>query len=74
MKLIPLTEMSGDHFEKIFIVGFAPSFIKEIVAGFKSLYGFHTAIATYGKFESHRLAMQLGYDVEFVLESEVSGE
>lgn len=66
-KLIPLTEMSGDHFSQIFTEGFAPSFMKENISEFKSLYGFHTAIATYGKFESHRLAVELGYDVEFSL-------
>lgn len=67
--LTPLTEMSGDHFSMIFMQGFAPSFIKDKISDFKSLHGFHNDIATYGKFESHRLAIQLGYDVEFTLSS-----
>jgi len=68
-QLKPLTEMSGDHFSQIFMEGFAPSFMKENILEFKSLYGFHNAIAKYGKFESHRLAVELGYDVEFTLAS-----
>jgi len=66
--LMRLTEMSGDHFSSIFTEGFAPVFIKDIVSSFWSLRGFHNAIASYGKFDSHRIATDLGYDVEFTLD------
>lgn len=66
-ELIPLTEMSVDHFSQIFIQGFAPMFMKEKIAEFWSLQGFHNAIADYGKFGSYRTAVELGYDVEFTL-------
>lgn len=72
--LIPLTEMSGDHFSQIFTVGFAPSFIKTIVNTFKSLHGFHNAIAMYGHFKSHRVAVVLGYDVEFTISEQQGSE
>lgn len=68
LPLIRLTEMSGDHFEEIFhCVGFALAFKKEIIAKFNSLHGFHLAISNYGAFDSHRKAVELGYDVEFTL-------
>src|SRR5687768_4249535 len=59
--LVKLTEMSGDHFSQIFIGGFAPALIKKIVSSFESLHGFHIAIAHWGNFESHRIAVSLGY-------------
>jgi hypothetical protein len=73
MKLIPLTEMSGDHFTQIFHAeGFSPSLIKRIVESFDSLYGFHKAVALYGRFESQRLATELAYDVEFTIGRDVT--
>lgn len=66
-ELKPLTEMSREDFDEIFIGGFAEPFMKSKIDSFKSLHGFHDAIAAYGKFESHRLAVELGYDVEFKL-------
>jgi hypothetical protein len=71
MKLVPLTEMSGDHFSQIFHAeGFAPEFVKRIIASFYSIAGFHMAITNYGRFESHRLAVEMGYDVEFTIARE----
>jgi hypothetical protein len=74
LPLIPLTEMSGEHFEQIFLTGFAPSFIKTIINTFQSLHGFHNAIAMYGYFQSHRRAVELGYDVEFTNSDEQGSE
>ena len=69
--LIPLTEMSGDHFKQIFYAtGYAPSLIKSKIEMFKSLYGFANCIANIGRFNSYRLAAELGYDVEFTLEQQ----
>jgi hypothetical protein len=67
--LIPLTEMSGDHFKRIFYAeGYAPALIKGKIGMFKSLYGFASCIANIGRFNSYRLAYELGYDVEFTLD------
>jgi len=67
-ELKPLTEMDGNHFKEIFYAeGFSPALIKEKVAILNSLFGFHKLISEFGRFESHRLAVELGYDVEFTL-------
>lgn len=67
--LVPLTEMSGDHFKQIFYAeGYAPSLVKSKIGMFKSLYGFASCIANIGRFNSYRLAFELGYDVEFTLD------
>jgi len=68
-ELKPLVEMESKDFDKIFGEGFTLPFKELTIEAFNSLYGFHNAIATYGKFESHRLAVELGYDVEFTLHS-----
>lgn len=61
--------MTIEDFDEIFqSKSFAIPFRKGIIMEFGSLHGFHTAISKYGTFESHRRAVELGYDVEFTLD------
>lgn len=65
-ELIPLVQMTQEHFTEVFYAeGFAPSFIQTTIMQFGSLWGFHNAISKYGKFDTYRKVVDLGYDVEF---------
>lgn len=62
--------MNREDFDLLFISdNFSNSLFESIVGKFDSLFGFHNAIANYGKFKTYRLAQSLGYDVEFKIDT-----